>query len=69
MVCRPIPPSTVASIGRPFGVALFGVHVFNTIASQPHYSGAKWYSALETKVAAATLFLENVVFLQSGKRV
>jgi hypothetical protein len=48
---------------------VFGVHVFNTIASQPHCSGAKWYSALETKIAAATLFLENVIFLQSGKRV
>ena len=29
---------------------------------------AMWYSALETKVAAATLSLENVVFLQSRKR-
>jgi hypothetical protein len=32
------------------------------------FQAAKWYSALETKVAAATLSLENVVFLQSRKR-
>ena len=45
---------------------LFGISVFNTIASQSHFSGAKWYSALETKVVAATLSLENVVFLLAG---
>jgi hypothetical protein len=45
---------------------LFGISVFNTIASQSHFSGAKWYSAPETKVVAATLSLENVVFLLAG---
>jgi hypothetical protein len=48
---------------------LFGISVFKTIASQSHFQAANWYSALETKVAAATLSLENVVFLQSRKRI
>jgi hypothetical protein len=32
------------------------------------YRTPQWYSALETKVAAATLSLEYVVFLQSSER-
>jgi len=49
-------------------VGLFGISVFKTIASQSHFSGRQVVSALETKVAAPMLSLENVVFLRSRKR-
>jgi aryl-alcohol dehydrogenase-like predicted oxidoreductase len=44
-------------------VELFGISVFSRI-----FQAARWYSALETRAAAPTLPLENVVFLQSRKR-
>jgi hypothetical protein len=62
------PPSTAVSIGRSFGVAFFGVDLFNTMASQPHLQAAKSHSALETKVSASTLSLENVVSCKARKR-
>jgi hypothetical protein len=39
------------------------------LGTKSHFSGRQVYSALETKVAAPTLSLENVVFLQSRKRL
>jgi hypothetical protein len=44
-------------------VEWFGISVFSRI-----FQAARWYSALETRAAAPTLPLENVVFLQSRKR-
>ena len=67
-VCRPIPatdPFQYRTFIRRHGCS---ASVFETRASQSHFSGRKWYSALETKVAAATLSLEYVVFLQSSRR-
>jgi hypothetical protein len=58
MVCRPIPPSTVTSIGRSFGVALFGVYVFNPIASQRIFQAASGVPP-ETRAAAPTFSSEK----------
>jgi hypothetical protein len=44
----------------------FSVYVFNTIASQSHFSGRQVVFRLETKVAASTLSLENVVSCKAG---
>jgi hypothetical protein len=56
---RPFPVSDVHSVSWSFGKPSLASRIFQA---------AKWYSALETNVAAATLSLENVVFLQSRKR-
>jgi transposase len=40
---------------------LFGISVFNTIASQSHFSGASGIPLIETKVVAATLSLARQV--------
>ena len=68
MVRRPIPaiaPFQYRTFNRCSGCS---ASAFETIASQSHFQAAKWYSTLETKAAAPTLSLENVVFLQSRKR-
>jgi hypothetical protein len=48
-------------------VVLFGISVLRTIAASRIFHAAGWHSP-ETRAAARTLSLENVVFLQSRKR-
>jgi hypothetical protein len=67
MVCRAIPaidPFQYRTFIRCRGCS---ASVFETIPSESHFSGRQ-VVAIETNVAAATLSLENVVFLQSRKR-
>jgi hypothetical protein len=49
-------------------VGLFGISIFKTIARQSHFSCRQVVFPPETRAAALTLSLENVVFLQSRKR-